>query len=452
MLPYLSSESTDQESQQKRLLLFQMMFVITSLKINAVKTDIMNLSDFGNRFQGYSGITHLMDDLADGLAQPGTIMLGGGNPAAIPEVMSVFESVIARLNKSGKLLDTLANYDGPQGKTVFLETLAEFFRQQYGWEINRNNIALTHGSQSAFFILFNSFAGRSGSASKRVLIPLVPEYIGYCDVGIEEELITSQEARILQLEEGFFKYQVDFDNLEIDDSVGLICVSRPTNPSGNVLTDDECRQLDKIAGNQKVPLLIDNAYGTPFPNIIFTEVNPFWNDNCIVCMSLSKLGLPGARSGIVIANEDVIRYFSNMTAITSLAPSGLGAEIVNQLITDNALLPLCHDLIQPYYRRRSELAVRLLLEAIDHPGLHIHKPEGSIFLWLWFDGLSISTSELYQRLKQKGLLVVPGKYFFPGQTVAGDHAESCLRMNYVQSEQDLAKGIDILARELNKCW
>jgi valine--pyruvate aminotransferase len=169
-------------------------------------------------------------------------------------------------------------------------------------------------------------------------------------------------------------------------------------------------------------------------------------------MSLSKLGLPGARTGIVIANEDVIRYFSNMTAITSLAPSGLGAEIVNQLITDNALLPLCNDLIQPFYRRRSELAVRLLREAIDNPGLHIHKPEGSIFLWLWFDGLNITTSELYQRLKQKGLLVVPGKYFFPGQATATDHAESCVRMNYVQSDQELAKGIEILARELNACW
>jgi valine--pyruvate aminotransferase len=71
---------------------------------------------------------------------------------------------------------------------------------------------------------------------------------------------------------------------------------------------------------------------------------------------------------------------------------------------------------------------------------------------LWFEGLNITTSELYQRLKQKGLLVVPGKYFFPGQITTTDHAESCVRMNYVQSEQDLAKGIDILARELNACW
>ena len=96
--------------------------------------------------------------------------------------------------------------------------------------------------------------------------------------------------------------------------------------------------------------------------------------------------------------------------------------------------------------------MHLLRDAIDDPRLHIHKPEGSMFLWLWFEGLAVTTSELYQRLKQKGLLVVPGKYFFPGQATVSEHAESCLRMNYVQTEAELAQGIDILAQELRHCW
>jgi valine--pyruvate aminotransferase len=413
----------------------------------------MNLSDFGHRFQAYSGITHLMDDLAEGLAEPGMIMLGGGNPATIPEAIVLFEAVLDKLRKSGKLVTSLANYDAPQGKASFLETLAEFFQRQYGWNISSRNIALTHGSQSSFFILFNSFAGRAQGRFKRVLIPLVPEYIGYCDVGIEPGMLVSQQARIQHLDDGFFKYQVDFDNLRVDDSVGLICVSRPTNPSGNLLTDAECQQLDRIASRHDVPLMIDSAYGTPFPNIVFNDVNPIWNENCIVCMSLSKLGLPGARTGIVIANEDVIRYFSNLTAITSLAPAGLGAEIVTQLIVDQALLPLCHDVIRPFYRARAQLAARLLQEVIGDVRMHIHKPEGSMFLWLWFEDLGITTSELYQRLKRNGLLVVPGKYFFPGQgDIPGNHAESCIRMNYVQSEEELTRGIAILADELNACW
>lgn len=412
----------------------------------------MIFSDFGNRFAGYSGITHLMDDLNEGLLQDDVVMMGGGNPAAIPEAMKVFENAIEKLQASGELVKALTNYDGPQGKNVFLETLADFFQQQFDWPVTTKNIALTHGSQSSFFILFNSFAGQSRGNKRKILIPLVPEYIGYCDVGIEAGLIASQEAKIQRLAKGYFKYQVDFDQLEVDQNTGLICVSRPTNPSGNVLTDSECRHLDAIARNNDVPLLIDNAYGTPFPNIIFNEVNPFWNDNTIVCMSLSKLGLPGARTGIVIANEEVIKQFTNMTAITSLAPGGIGPIIVNQLIRESLLLPLCHEIILPFYQKRSQLAVRLLREAIDDPRVNIHKPEGSLFLWLWFEGLPITTSELYQRLKRKGLLVVPGKYFFPGQEEPSEHAQSCIRMNYVLSEAELQKGIDILANELRACW
>jgi valine--pyruvate aminotransferase len=412
----------------------------------------MQFSDFGEHFNGYSGITHLMDDLSTGLAQPGMVMLGGGNPAAIPGVTAVLEKVLHQLQQSGELLDALSNYDAPQGRAAFLEVLAEFFRQRYGWPLSSRNIALTHGSQSSFFILFNSFAGTSRDIRKHVLIPLVPEYIGYCDVGLQADTIVSQQAKIQLLDDGFFKYQVDFEQLQVDDSVGLICVSRPTNPSGNVLTDDECGQLDRLARDRQVPLLIDSAYGTPFPNIIFSEVNPLWNDNCIVCMSLSKLGLPGARTGIVIADEELIRYFSNMTAITSLAPAGLGAEIVSRLIVDDALQPLCDDVIRPFYQQRAQLAVSLLRQAIDDPRLRIHRPEGSMFLWLWFEDLGITTTELYQRLKHNGLLVVPGKYFFPGQQSPSAHGECCIRMSYAQSEPDLEQGIGILARELRACW
>jgi valine--pyruvate aminotransferase len=419
---------------------------------NYIEADTMNFSDFGRRFAGYSGITHLMDDLNEGLLQDGVVMMGGGNPAAIPEVLALFEATLQKIQASNELVRTLTNYDGPRGKTAFIESLTSFFIDQYGWNISEKNIALTHGSQSSFFVLFNSFAGRSNGRFKKVLIPLVPEYIGYTDVGIEESMIASQPAKINHLTNGMFKYQVDFDNLDITDNTGLICVSRPTNPSGNVITDDECQHLAKLAQKNDVPLLIDSAYGTPFPNIIFTEATPFWDENTIVCMSLSKLGLPGARTGIVIANEEVIKQFSNMTAITSLAPGGAGPAIVNQLLRDKLLLPLCHDLILPFYRQRVQATIDLLQAEIKDPRLHIHQPEGALFLWLWFEGLKITTSELYQRLKHKGLLVVPGKYFFPGQDETTQHAESCIRINYVQSEEDVKRGVKILADELRANW
>ncbi len=393
-----------------------------------------------------------MDDLNEGLQQDDVVMLGGGNPAAIPEVLECIQQSLGDLLESKDLIKALANYDAPQGKHAFLDSLAEYFNDRYQWGISRNNIALTHGSQSAFFSLFNSFGGSCGNSRKHILLPITPEYIGYSDLGLEDDLFVSQNPEIELLSGQFFKYHINFNQLEITRETGLICVSRPTNPSGNVLTDEECLHLDQLAQDNDVPLLVDNAYGTPFPHIIFNQVQPFWNENTIICLSLSKLGLPGVRTGIVIANQQVIKLISNINAITSLAPSGIGPTLVNELLRRNELTRLSDEVIKPFYQKRCELAVEWLKQAVDDQRLHIHLPEGAIFLWLWFEGLSISTSELYEKLKQQGLLVIPGKYFFPGQDTVSEHAESCIRMNYVQSEEDLRKGIEILARTLKQYW
>ena len=72
--------------------------------------------------------------------------------------------------------------------------------------------------------------------------------------------------------------------------------------------------------------IVDGAYGLPFPNICFVEAKPFWNDNTILALSLSKLGLPGVRTGIVIAREEIIDAFTNANTIVSLACGNLGPD------------------------------------------------------------------------------------------------------------------------------
>ncbi|WP_139151541.1 aminotransferase class I/II-fold pyridoxal phosphate-dependent enzyme, partial [Salmonella enterica] len=83
-------------------------------------------------------------------------------------------------------------------------------------------------------------------------------------------------------------------------------------PTGNVITDKELMKLDRLANQQNIPLVIDNAYGVPFPGIIFSEARPLGTPNIILCMSLSKLGLPGSRGGIIIANDKTITAIANM--------------------------------------------------------------------------------------------------------------------------------------------
>ena len=146
-----------------------------------------------------------------------------------------------------------------------------------------SNVALTNGSQTSFFYLFNLLAGKAPDGRlKKILFPLTPEYIGYSDTGIEPDIFVSSKPEIELLPPDLFKYHVDFDRLALTDDVAAICVSRPTNPTSNVLTGNELERLRALAAGKGIPFIIDNAYGTPFPNILFTDAEPLWDENVIL--------------------------------------------------------------------------------------------------------------------------------------------------------------------------
>ena len=417
----------------------------------------MDFSDFGKRFAGEIGIGELMDDLGDALvADPAPLMLGGGNPAHVPEVQAVFKKRMEDiLSKRGEFERVIGNYDTPQGAKAFIGALAELFRDEFGWDIVPENIALTNGSQNAFFSLFNLFAGKfDGAISKQILLPLAPEYIGYSEVGLEPDFFRSARPDIEILNDRLFKYRVDFDQLKVDDRVGAICFSRPTNPTGNVVTDQEVSRLRDLANAQGVPLIIDNAYGTPFPNIIFSEAQPVWDENIILSLSLSKFGLPSLRTGIVIARKEIIRVVSRMTSVLSLAPGSLGPALAYDLVKSGEITRVSAETIQPFYRKKADRAVKQLREEIgDDIPMRIHKPEGALFLWLWFEGLPISSRELYQRLKQKGVLVVSGHYFFPGMEKDNwSHKDECIRVTYAQNDEVVERGLSLIASEIREIY
>ena len=418
----------------------------------------MEFSKFGKRFTRHTGASELMDDMGAAMDGSGSmtgpmLMLGGGNPARIPEVEQIFKDQLAAIiGQPDEFSRMVGNYSGSAGEGRFRRALARMLRKHYGWDLSENNIALTSGSQNAFFILFNLLAGdmeRTG-AHKQILLPMAPEYIGYSDVGLSENMFQTSRPTIEYLDDRLFKYHVDFDAIDVNENIGAICVSRPTNPTGNVLTDGEINKLLGLAEASNVPLIIDNAYGSPFPHIIFTGVKPLWNENIILCMSLSKIGLPGIRTGIVIAREEVISAVSSMNAIMHLAVSSVGAVLLHKLVESGEIIDISHNIITPYYRSRVEQALACVRSEFEGIEYHIHVPEGAFFLWLWFPDLPITSAELYSRLKQRGVLVLSGHHFFPGLKQDWRHKHECLRMTYSQDPESVAAGIRIIAEEVRR--
>lgn len=422
---------------------------------------IYELSNFGQKLCGPSGINQLMDDLGKPFPKDIPIcQMGGGNPARIPAVEKLYRQQMEKILADGdKFENLIGRYDAPQGRTEFIEAVASYLSKQYGWKITSENVAVTNGSQSSCFYLFNMFSGTfSGGQKKVVVCPLVPEYVGYADQGIEPDTFVGIPASWTIFDDNTFKYHIDFEllekYLESHDNVGALAVTRPTNPTGNVLTDGEINKLSDLAGSYNIPLLVDNAYGLPWPNIIFTDdAKPFWNENVVLSMSLSKIGLPSVRTGIIIAQKEIADAVSKMNAIAALSSGSFGQALAADLIKSGRLVESACRQVRPFYEAKSLFAWQQITKYFDGTEYYVHRREGSIFLWLWLPRLSCTTKEFYAILKAKGVFIMPGEYFFFGNAEDGslpdvtkhEHYSKCLRINYSAPEAEIERGIKIIS-------
>jgi valine--pyruvate aminotransferase len=129
-----------------------------------------------------------------------------------------------------------------------------------------------------------------------------------------------------------------------------------------------------------------------------------------------------------------------------LANGNLGPALVEELLRHGEMDRVCRQLIQPYYADKRDLALGLLKKYLVNIPYRVHEAQGAFFLWLWFEGLPISSTELYERLKQNNVLVMDGKPFFFGDNSA--HASQCIRISYCQDESVLNQALSIMAKEL----
>ncbi|MSR16053.1 MAG: valine--pyruvate transaminase [Gammaproteobacteria bacterium] len=416
-------------------------------------TVISELSAFGARFSQPSGTRQLMDDLgqlhqlADQFSN-----LGGGNPSRIPEVHRWFAAKLAALATTGDLDKVWSAYDDPRGNNAFIQVISRFFAEYFRRSVTPANVICTPGSQASFFMLFNLFGGTTATGVKRkIFLPQSPEYIGYSDLGVESDMLVTQASRVTFTAPHRFKYDIDFEAITLDDRIGAICISRPTNPTGNVVSDEDLARLAALAAAHEIPLIVDCAYGAPFPGIIFTPSELTWRDGMILCFSLSKLGAPGLRTGIVLAQVEVIDVLASMSATMFLSNNSIGACLTQELFESRAVLEFATKAIRPYYEARSRQCLAYCDELFAGLDYFVHESGGAIFLWVWFRNLPISAQMLYARLKQRRVLVIPGHHFAPGQS-APAHVSECIRISYAQTDETLRHALAIIAEEVRAAF
>ncbi|MGF1590078.1 MAG: valine--pyruvate transaminase [Pleurocapsa sp.] len=415
------------------------------------------LSQFGSQMSQLTGVRAIMKDIIETLrnsAGKEFINLSAGNPVILPEVEQLWRDCTQELLASDEYGEVVCRYGSSQGYTPLIEAVVQDFNARYGLNLSDRHILITGGSQALYLYAANAFGGYTASGELRqVVLPLSPDYTGYGGVSLTPEALLAYKPRLeIDEDKHRFKYRPDFSQLQINEQTGCVIFSRPCNPTGNVISDEEVKKIAALAAKQDVPVLIDSAYAPPFPALNFTEMTPQFGDNVIHCMSLSKAGLPGERIGIAIGDPQLIQILESFQTNACIHSSRYGQAIAARAISSGKLADIATNIIRPHYQRKIKVLENTLDAAMPDIPWFLHQGEGAIFAWLWLKDLPMTDWEFYQQLKQVGVIAVPGSTFFPGLQEDWQHKQQCLRISLTATELEIAEAMQRLAKVAEKVY
>ncbi|MEU6578123.1 aminotransferase class I/II-fold pyridoxal phosphate-dependent enzyme [Streptomyces sp. NPDC046805] len=416
----------------------------------------MELSRAGNKMASLSGLRGIMEDIATSMGTSTGrqwLNLGIGNPAAIPEVGNVWKRMTIRaLDDSFE--DTSCRYGPSRGLPRLIDAIVEYFNDRYDWGIGPRNVVVGPGSQMLCFIAAALFTGSGDERDSTIVLPMVPDYTGYQGLNMTPGGIVGVEPLLRIQDAGrSFGYLFDLPAIERQRDVGLMLLSSPSNPAGRCATPDEIGSLIAAAEAHDVPLVIDNAYGAPFPRIGNAITAPVRHDHVVHCFSLSKAGLPGERLGFAIADERYIDPIVSFLANSTLHAPQLVQSALALALKSDVLDTLVETAISPFYAHRRKFVESLLFQSLpEGVAWRLHVGEGGMFFWVWVDEDWFDDLTLYQKLKERGVFVVPGRHFFTdpeNSTGLGRHPRQCFRVSITPDAATLVAGVEVIGQTLS---
>jgi valine--pyruvate aminotransferase len=401
------------------------------------------LSYVGDQMSRMSGLRGLMEDVAAATADDKAgewLNLSIGNPAAIPAVAGMWRELTRHAHDES--FADAGQYGPSRGTPALVRAIADYFRGHFGWRIGSENIVIGPGSQMLCFIAAALYAGPGSAGSRRVLLPMTPDYTGYQGMCMVSGGVAGVESPPVTEPGRLFRYVLDLDGVTRHQDAGMLLLSSPCNPTGRAVSPAEQDGLISIAERLDVPLFIDHAYGQPFPQIGPTAAPPALHPNVVNCFSLSKLGLPGERIGFAIGPErfitPIVSFLSNSVLHAPRLPQVAVAAGLRSGAIDHAVSTA----ITPFYRERRQLVEKLLIGAMP-PDVdwRLHANEGGMFAWVWVNADWFDDLALYEMLKERHVFITPGRSFFTGSPRPAQHGTQCFRITLSVATEVLTQGI-----------
>lgn len=315
------------------------------------------------------------------------------------------------------IAENFNSYTPTKGLPDLRQEIAQNLKQTRGVEANSDNVIITAGTSGAIFLLFSAIF----DAGDEVILP-DPYFVLY------KQVLDFLEVKTVFLDT-YPDFHIDSDKLEslVTDKTKAIIINSPNNPTGAVYGKQEIEGVVEVAEKNDLIIISDEIYEAfDYDNQFFSPASIY--DKTFVLSGFSKShSITGWRVGFAHGSSEVIEAMNKLQQYTFVcAPSfaqkaliGNTKEFSKQEI-DN-------------YKQKRDLVYRELKKDYN-----FIRPEGAFYA---FVEIPEKESEFIKKCLDNKLLVVPGSVF--------SRKSSHFRISFAVDDQQLKKGLEILATKLN---
>ncbi|MGA1793324.1 MAG: pyridoxal phosphate-dependent aminotransferase [Thermoplasmatota archaeon] len=304
----------------------------------------------------------------------------------------------------------------------------------YWKDVAPENVVVTSSGSEALFSGFLTFMDHGQKA-------LVPDP-GFVLYRPNSKLTGSGHIDYQLSIENEFRPDPDVIEKLVDETCKVLVMNSPSNPTGGMVTRQDRDDIVDVAREHDLVIISDEVYDT----MVFTG-NTHYSflgvyEKTMMVNSFSKIfAMTGWRMGYLAApSEMVMKIGLAHYHMVACPPTPIQYGALEALRKSGNYVS---DMVSEFERRRDLITKRINeingFRAIPPPGtfysfpsyeLHNHKGR-------------ISSNDLAMELARNGLICSPGTTF-------GEKGEYHLRFSFVNSQENIDKGMDILADVVRK--
>ena len=334
---------------------------------------------------------------------------------------NIIDAAIGALNKG------FTHYGPSAGMLDVRQAFADFINRDRGVKIGPENIVVTPGAKPILFFSILALV----DAGDEVVYPN-PGFPIYESV---INFVGAKPVPIPLREEKAFSFDLDEMKQIVNDKTKLIIINSPQNPTGGVLTPEDMKGIAELAQKHDAWILSDEVYSKMVYEGKHVSIYdyPEVMDRTILLEGHSKTyAMTGWRLGYAAMPAELAGQISklqtNSNSCTSAFTQIAGVEALTGP-QDESIKMMAE------FKARRDMFVEGLNTL---PGFTCLKPKGAFYVFPNITGTGKKSKELEEYLLDKaGVAGLSGTSF-------GEHGEGYLRFSYANSQENLAKALDMI--------